>query len=35
MDIEKKLNREDKMEMLLDIIGKGVFMFVKRRERMD
>ncbi|XP_021104123.1 synaptopodin-2 isoform X2 [Heterocephalus glaber] len=35
VDIEKKLNREDKMEMLPDTTGKGALMFAKRRERMD
>ncbi|ELW62614.1 Synaptopodin-2 [Tupaia chinensis] len=34
-DIEKKLNRGDKMEMLPDTTGKGALMFAKRRERMD
>ncbi|XP_027453461.1 synaptopodin-2 isoform X1 [Zalophus californianus] len=35
VDIEKKLNRGDKMEMLPDTSGKGALMFAKRRERMD
>ncbi|KAM9237658.1 synaptopodin-2 isoform 2-T2 [Dugong dugon] len=35
VDIEKKLNRGDKMEMLPDTTGKGALMFAKRRERMD
>ncbi|XP_062964931.1 synaptopodin-2 [Cynocephalus volans] len=35
VDIEKKLNREDKMELLPDTTGKGALMFAKRRERMD
>ncbi|XP_023560192.1 synaptopodin-2 isoform X1 [Octodon degus] len=35
VDIEKKLSREDKMEMLPDTTGKGALMFAKRRERMD
>ncbi|XP_045058311.2 synaptopodin-2 isoform X2 [Desmodus rotundus] len=34
-DVEKKLTREDKMEMLPDTSGKGALMFAKRRERMD
>ncbi|XP_008065547.1 synaptopodin-2 isoform X1 [Carlito syrichta] len=35
VDIERKLNRGDKMEMLPDTTGKGALMFAKRRERMD
>lgn len=35
VEIEKKLNRGDKMEMLPDTTGKGALMFAKRRERMD
>ncbi|KAL1772281.1 synaptopodin-2 isoform X1 [Sigmodon hispidus] len=35
VDIEKKLNRGDKMEMLPDTTGKGALMFAKRRERME
>ncbi|XP_006874648.1 PREDICTED: synaptopodin-2 isoform X2 [Chrysochloris asiatica] len=35
VDIEKKLNIGDKMEMLPDTTGKGALMFAKRRERMD
>lgn len=35
VDIEKKLDRGDKMEMLPDTTGKGALMFAKRRERMD
>ncbi|KAM5255679.1 synaptopodin-2 [Ctenodactylus gundi] len=35
VDIEKKLGRGDKMEMLPDTTGKGALMFAKRRERMD
>ncbi|XP_053428484.1 synaptopodin-2 [Nycticebus coucang] len=35
VDIEKKLNGGDKMEMLPDTTGKGALMFAKRRERMD
>ncbi|XP_054550503.1 synaptopodin-2 isoform X2 [Talpa occidentalis] len=35
VDIEKKTNRGDKMEMLPDTTGKGALMFAKRRERMD
>ncbi|XP_006881126.1 PREDICTED: synaptopodin-2 isoform X2 [Elephantulus edwardii] len=35
VDIEKKLNTRDKMEMLPDTTGKGALMFAKRRERMD
>ncbi|KAM6221290.1 synaptopodin-2 isoform 2-T2 [Rhynchocyon petersi] len=35
VDIEKKLNIRDKMEMLPDTTGKGALMFAKRRERMD
>ncbi|XP_066240453.1 synaptopodin-2 [Saccopteryx leptura] len=34
-DIEKKLTRGDKMEMLPDTSGKGALMFARRRERMD
>ncbi|XP_036985767.2 synaptopodin-2 [Artibeus jamaicensis] len=34
-DAEKKLTRQDKMEMLPDTSGKGALMFAKRRERMD
>lgn len=35
VDIEKKLNRGDKMELLPDTTGKGALMFAKRRERME
>ncbi|XP_076431028.1 synaptopodin-2 isoform X2 [Peromyscus maniculatus bairdii] len=35
VDIEKKLSRGDKMEMLPDTTGKGALMFAKRRERME
>ncbi|KAM6148167.1 synaptopodin-2 isoform 2-T2 [Erethizon dorsatum] len=35
VDIEKKLNKGDRMEMLPDTTGKGALMFAKRRERMD
>ncbi|KAL6036355.1 hypothetical protein STEG23_004436 [Scotinomys teguina] len=35
VDIEKKLNQGDKMEMLPDTTGKGALMFAKRRERME
>ncbi|XP_051041520.1 synaptopodin-2 [Phodopus roborovskii] len=35
VNIEKKLNRGDKMEMLPDTTGKGAIMFAKRRERME
>ncbi|XP_052035267.1 synaptopodin-2 isoform X3 [Apodemus sylvaticus] len=35
VDIEKRLNRGDKMEMLPDTTGKGALMFAKRRERME
>lgn len=35
VDIEKKLKRGDKMEMLPDTTGKGALMFAKRRERME
>ncbi|XP_042553536.1 synaptopodin-2 isoform X1 [Dipodomys spectabilis] len=35
VDIEKKLHRGDKMELLPDSTGKGALMFAKRRERMD
>uniref|UniRef100_A0A8C6QGN1 Synaptopodin-2 n=1 Tax=Nannospalax galili TaxID=1026970 RepID=A0A8C6QGN1_NANGA len=35
LDIEKKLNQGDKMEMLPDTTGKGALMFAKRRERME
>ncbi|XP_055972909.1 synaptopodin-2 isoform X1 [Sorex fumeus] len=35
VDIEKKLNRGDRMETLPDTAGKGALMFAKRRERMD
>ncbi|XP_076998554.1 synaptopodin-2 [Tamandua tetradactyla] len=35
VDIEKKLSRDDKMELLPDTTGKGALMFAKRRERMD
>ncbi|XP_012879186.1 PREDICTED: synaptopodin-2 [Dipodomys ordii] len=35
VDIEKKLPRGDKMELLPDSTGKGALMFAKRRERMD
>lgn len=35
VDIEKKQNRGDAMEMLPDTTGKGALMFAKRRERMD
>ncbi|XP_046303071.1 synaptopodin-2 isoform X1 [Marmota monax] len=35
VDIERKLGRGHKMEMLPDTTGKGALMFAKRRERMD
>lgn len=35
VDIEKKLSRGDKMEMLPDTTGKGALMFAKQRERME
>ncbi|XP_060033075.1 synaptopodin-2 isoform X2 [Erinaceus europaeus] len=35
VDIEKKPQQSDRMEMLPDTTGKGALMFAKRRERMD
>lgn len=35
VDIEKRLGRGDKMDMLPDTTGKGALMFARRRERMD